>query len=109
MLGRLGPVRLVSAWNRLASGPSATCVVLLEAGEEMTPAFAELDIVEVAADQDSGLVEGAHGTVVALSGDVCTVEFLDSAGYTIGLFEIPASDLRLVPHNHARASLARED
>ena len=75
----------------------------------MTPTFAELDTVEVIADQDTGLVEGARGTVVALSGDTCTVEFLDSAGYTIGLFEIPASDLRVVPRNHAGASVARED
>ena len=75
----------------------------------MTQTFAELDPVEVTSDQQSGLVEGARGTVVAVSGDVCTVEFLDSVGYTIGLFEIPSGDLQLVQHIGANASIARED
>jgi len=75
----------------------------------MTRAIAGLDVVEVTSDQDSGLVEGARGTVVAVSGDACTVEFMDSTGYTIGLFEIPASDLQLIPRSHAGASVARED
>lgn len=74
----------------------------------MTAAFAELELVEVTADQDSGVVEGARGVVVATSGEVCTVEFLDAVGYTIGLFEIPASDLRPVP-GRAGVSIARED
>lgn len=75
----------------------------------MKATFAELDVVEVTADQGSGVVEGARGTVVAVSGNTCTVEFVDRAGYTIGLFEIPVADLELVTRTAANASIARED
>ena len=74
----------------------------------MTRALVELDVVEVMADQESGIVEGARGVVVAVTGDTCTVEFVDSAGYTIGLFEIPRGDLRPVPTNLGM-SVAREE
>jgi len=68
----------------------------------------ELDYVEVTSDLPEGLVEGARGTVVAVHRDSCSVEFVDADGYTIGLFEIPASRLEVV-EPASRASVARED
>jgi hypothetical protein len=71
--------------------------------------IAELDVVEVTSDLPLGLVEGARGTVMAINGDNCTVEFLDCDGYTIGLFEISAGDLEIISSYPASASVARED
>jgi hypothetical protein len=71
--------------------------------------IAELDVVEVVSDMPGGLVGGARGTVVALHGDMCTVEFLDPEGYTVGLFEIPAGNLEVVWRYESRTFVARED
>jgi len=75
----------------------------------MMGALAELDLVEVTEDLESGLVEGARGTVVALHGRSCTVEFIDADGHTIGLFEIPADKLEPVTYGGSSASVVRED
>lgn len=69
--------------------------------------IAEMQVVQLTVDQDSGLVAGARGTVVSVNGDSCTVEFLGHDGHTIGIFEIPASDLRVVDYLSG-ASVARE-
>lgn len=69
----------------------------------------ELDVVEVTADQEQGLVEGARGTVVAVHTTSCTVEFIGSDGFTVGLFEIAKQDLAVVEHAGYGASVGRED
>lgn len=68
----------------------------------------ELDVVQVTADQANGVVAGARGVAVAVYSGGCTVEFTDGDGYTIGLFEIPEDDLRVVDYLRP-AGLARED
>mgnify|MGYP001081103951 CR=1 FL=1 len=70
---------------------------------------AELDVVEVTADLPCGIIEGARGTIVDVRSDEYTVEFLDHDGYTIGLFEIPASDLEVVVPYVSQAMGAREE
>jgi hypothetical protein len=92
--------------------PTATCVELLEEGEVTVTrreSIIDLDYIEVTKDQDSGVVEGARGTVVDARGEWCTVEFLDPDGYTVGLFEILAADLEVLEHFGAHASVAREE
>ncbi len=69
----------------------------------------ELDVVQLTADQPSGLVEGARGAVVSVYEGGCTVEFTDADGFTMGLFEIPTSDLRVVEYLRPRDSVAREE
>ncbi len=69
----------------------------------------ELDVVEVTADQPSGVVEGARGAVVAVHAGECTVEFLDAQGFTIGLFEIATGDLEVVVPYTRHAMTAREE
>lgn len=71
--------------------------------------IAELDMVELTSDQPEGLVEGARGTVVALHTDSCTVEFVGSDGFTVGLFEIPKQFLVVVEHAGYGASVGREE
>ena len=71
--------------------------------------LAELDYVEVTADLSQGIVEGARGTIVSIQTDICTVEFVDADGFTIGLVEIPASQLELVEPSPYGPSIARED
>jgi hypothetical protein len=75
----------------------------------MTQAISDLDLAEVTTDQTCGLVGGARGVVVAIHGTSATLEFLDGIGYTIGLFEVPLTDLRRVEPLVSDASVARED
>ncbi|MDF1543153.1 MAG: DUF4926 domain-containing protein [Anaerosomatales bacterium] len=75
----------------------------------MTTTPRELDVVEVTTDQPSGLVEGARGAVVAVRTRECTVEFIDADGFTVGLFEIPTSDLEVVVPYVGHAMTAREE
>jgi hypothetical protein len=75
----------------------------------MRQTISELDLAQVTADQTCGLVEGARGVVVAIHSTSATLEFLDSFGYTIGLFEVPLNDLRRVEPLVSGASVARED
>jgi hypothetical protein len=76
----------------------------------MTREIAELDVVEVTVHQRCGLLEGARGTVVDIHTTFATLELIDSSdGSTIGLFEVPLSDLRRVEPLVAGANLARED
>ena len=75
----------------------------------MKQEISELDYVEVGKDQPEGLVEGARGTAVSVHSDFCLVEFVDSDGYTIGLFDVPTADLRLVQPVMPGASVAREE
>ena len=72
----------------------------------MKSVVAELDYVEVEKNQPGGLVDGARGTAIAVHTDSCTIEFVDPDGYTIGLFEVPTDDLRVVVSG---ASVAREE
>jgi hypothetical protein len=73
-------------------------------------AISDLDVVTVTADQPCGLVEGAKGTVVDIHTTFATLELIDSRdGSTIGLFEVPLSDLRRGEPWVAGANLARED
>lgn len=88
---------------------SAADVVLSEEGEAVKRKIVELDVVEITSDLPQGFVEGARGTVVAVHGDGCTVEFLDPDGYTIGLFEIPMVDLKVIEHAGIGAPVVRED
>lgn len=62
----------------------------------MKGTLAELDVVELTEDLESGLVEGARGTVVAVHDRSCTVEFVGPDGLTIGLFEIMTDKLEVV-------------
>ncbi len=70
---------------------------------------AELDVIEVTTDLACRIVEGARGTIVDVRSDEYTVEFLDRDGYTIGLFEIAASDLEVVVPYVSQAMTAREE
>ena len=70
---------------------------------------ADLDVVEVIADLPCGIVEGARGTVVDVRPGEYTVEFLDSDGYTIGLFEIAEEHLEVVVPHLGHAMTAREE
>ncbi|MGB4594090.1 MAG: DUF4926 domain-containing protein [Coriobacteriia bacterium] len=75
----------------------------------MKRAIKELDLVELTEDLPSGLIEGARGVVVGIQTDICTVEFLDGDGLTIGLFDIPMDKLELADPAPFGVSLAREE
>jgi hypothetical protein len=75
----------------------------------MNRTISDLDLVEVTVDQPCGLVEGARGVVVDIHTSFATLEFLDGIGYTIGLFEVPLSDIRRVEPLVSDANVARED
>lgn len=70
---------------------------------------ADLDVVEVTSDLPCGVVAGARGTIVDVRPGEYTVEFLDRDGYTIGLFEIPESDLEIVVPYVSHAVTACEE
>ncbi|MFA5844184.1 MAG: DUF4926 domain-containing protein [Coriobacteriia bacterium] len=102
-----GTERWVVEW--IVLGRLAADVVLSEEGEAVKRKIVELDVVEITSDLPQGFVEGARGTVVAVHGDGCTVEFLDPDGYTIGLFEIPMVDLEVIEGAGIGAPVVRED